>query len=124
METDRGGGETCNPSSGSAEVLAWHALQSSRVAQPGQSCPIGTLTALNASPTTVSVTHSVQEPSFMRRFIGPRRCQRRGALTLEWILLVTVIVIGIIGGLGLVRNATVGELRDLAEAIEQLNVEP
>jgi len=48
--------------------------------------------------------------------------QRRGVLTLEWILLVTVIVIGVIGGLGLVRNATVGELRDLAEAITALNV--
>ena len=33
---------------------------------------------------------------------GPktRRQKRRGALTLEWVLLVTVIVIGIIGGLG------------------------
>ena len=43
-------------------------------------------------------------------------------LTLEWILLVTIFVIGIIGGLGLVRNATVGELRDLAEAVTNLNV--
>jgi Flp pilus assembly pilin Flp len=48
--------------------------------------------------------------------------RRRGALTLEWILLVTVIVIGVIGGLGVVRNATVGELRDLAEAIQELNI--
>jgi hypothetical protein len=47
--------------------------------------------------------------------------RRRGVLTLEWILLVTVIVIGVIGGLGVVRNATVGELRDLAEAITHLN---
>gem|GEM_PF-827814 len=51
-----------------------------------------------------------------------RRYKRRGVLTLEWILLVTVLVIGIIGGLGAVRNATVGELQDLAEAIEALNV--
>jgi hypothetical protein len=50
--------------------------------------------------------------------------KRRGVLTLEWILLVTVIVIGTIGGLGLVRNATVGELRDLAEAITALNMAP
>jgi hypothetical protein len=62
----------------------------------------------------------------MPRFRKPRHAarQRRGVLTLEWILLVTVIVIGIIGGLGAVRNATVGELRDLAEAITQLNVTP
>jgi Flp pilus assembly pilin Flp len=62
----------------------------------------------------------------MRWFTKSRRAarQRRGVLTLEWILLVTVIVIGIIGGLGAVRNATVGELRDLAEAISNLNVTP
>jgi hypothetical protein len=60
----------------------------------------------------------------MAWFTKPRHPsrRRRGVLTLEWILLVTVIVIGIIGGLGVVRNATVGELRDLAEAITHLNV--
>lgn len=51
-----------------------------------------------------------------------KRKQRRGVLTLEWILIVTVLVIGIIGGLGAVRNATVAELQDLAEAIEAMNV--
>jgi Flp pilus assembly pilin Flp len=51
-----------------------------------------------------------------------RNQKRRGVLTLEWVLLVTVIVIGIIGGLGAVRNATNGELLDLAEAIESLNI--
>jgi Flp pilus assembly pilin Flp len=50
------------------------------------------------------------------------RQRRRGVLTLEWILLVTVIIIGIIGGLGAVRTATIGELTDLAEAITNLNV--
>jgi hypothetical protein len=48
--------------------------------------------------------------------------RRRGVLTLEWILLITVVIIGIIGGLGAVRNATLGELTDLAEAIQALNV--
>jgi hypothetical protein len=51
-----------------------------------------------------------------------KRSQRRGVLTLEWILIVTVLVIGVIGGMGAVRNATVAELGDLAEAIEALNV--
>ena len=61
----------------------------------------------------------------MAWFTKQRRQQRRrGVLTLEWILLVTVIVLGVIGGLGLVRNATVGELRDLAEAITALNMAP
>ena len=51
---------------------------------------------------------------------GARR--RRGVLTLEWILLITVVIIGIIGGLGAVRGAILGELKDLAEAIESLNM--
>lgn len=53
-----------------------------------------------------------------------RRNKRRGMLTLEWILLITVLVIGIIGGLGAVRNAIVSELVDLAEAIQSLNIKP
>lgn len=58
------------------------------------------------------------------RHHGARHQKRRGALTLEWVLLVTVLVIGIIGGLAAVRNATNAELTDLAEAIEAINVAP
>ena len=60
----------------------------------------------------------------MPRQTRPLRHKRKGALTLEWILLVTVIVIGIIGGLGAVRMATVAELQDLATAIEAINMGP
>jgi Flp pilus assembly pilin Flp len=56
-----------------------------------------------------------------RLFATRSMARRRGVLTLEWILLVTVIVIGIIGGLGIVRNATLSELQDLANAIQALN---
>jgi Flp pilus assembly pilin Flp len=48
--------------------------------------------------------------------------KRRGVLTLEWTLLITVVIIGIIGGLGAVRGAILGELKDLAEAITALNI--
>jgi hypothetical protein len=48
--------------------------------------------------------------------------QRRGVLTLEWVLLITVVIIGIIGGLGAVRGAILGELKDLAQAIQALNI--
>jgi Flp pilus assembly pilin Flp len=48
--------------------------------------------------------------------------KRRGVLTLEWTLLITVLIIGIIGGLGAVRGAILGELQDLAEAITALNI--
>lgn len=49
---------------------------------------------------------------------------RQGVLTLEWIMLVTVVVIGIIGGLAGVRNAVHSELHDLSDAITALNVKP
>lgn len=48
---------------------------------------------------------------------------RRGALTLEWILIITVLVIGVIGGLGLVRNAIIEQMADMAESIQDLQVQ-
>lgn len=57
----------------------------------------------------------------LKKLFTRQRKQRRGVLTLEWILLVTVLVIGVIGGLGAVRNATLSELADLANAIEAIN---
>jgi hypothetical protein len=51
-----------------------------------------------------------------------RTRRRRGALTLEWIVIVTVLVIGVIGGLGLVRKAVVEEMGDMAESIGSLQV--
>ena len=59
-------------------------------------------------------------PWFSKSRSGSRR--RRGVLTLEWVLLITVVIIGIIGGLGAVRGAILGELQDLAQAIEALNI--
>lgn len=60
--------------------------------------------------------------AWLKKQLVGKRSNRRGVLTLEWILIVTVLVIGVIGGLGAVRNATVAELGDLAEAIESMNV--
>jgi len=54
----------------------------------------------------------------------PAAKQRRGVLTVEWILLITVLVIGIIAGLGAVRNAILSELNDLANAIQALSPAP
>ena len=49
---------------------------------------------------------------------------RRGVLALEWILIITVLVIGVIGGLGLVRNAVILEMNDLSQSIIDLQVDP
>ena len=51
-----------------------------------------------------------------------RPAGRKGALALEWILLITIVVIGVLGGLAAVRNATVKEITDLSKAVEQINV--
>jgi hypothetical protein len=61
----------------------------------------------------------------MQRSLTRRRAkQRRGALTLEWILIITVLVIGVIGGLGLVRNAIIQQMADMADSIQDLQVTP
>ena len=52
----------------------------------------------------------------------PLRPSRRGVITLEWLLLITVVVIGVVGGLGVVRNALLEELHELAICIQSLNV--
>lgn len=44
-----------------------------------------------------------------------------GVLTFEWILLITVLVIGIVGGLSAVRDAIVSELGDIVEAAVSLD---
>ena len=44
-----------------------------------------------------------------------------GVLTFEWILLITVLVIGIVGGLSAVRDALITELGDVAEAMISLD---
>ena len=43
-----------------------------------------------------------------------------GVLTFEWILLITVLTIGIVGGLSAVRDAIISELGDVAQAIVSL----
>jgi Flp pilus assembly pilin Flp len=42
--------------------------------------------------------------------------EQEGALTFEWILLITVLVIGIVGGVSAVRDAIISELGDVAGA--------
>jgi hypothetical protein len=50
--------------------------------------------------------------------------QRRGALTLEWVLLVTVLIIGTVGGVAAVRNALILEYQEMIESICQMSIGP
>jgi Flp pilus assembly pilin Flp len=47
--------------------------------------------------------------------------EEEGVLTFEWILLVTLLTIGIVGGLAAVRDAIIDELSDVAEAMLALD---
>lgn len=58
-------------------------------------------------------------PTWYSRSRSSRR-DRRGFLTVEWILLLTVLVIGLVGGLALVRDAVLDELKDMACAVSKL----
>lgn len=44
-----------------------------------------------------------------------------GVLTFEWILLITVLVIGIVGGLSAVRDALISELGDVVYGVTALD---
>ncbi len=52
----------------------------------------------------------------MKRFLRRLWQDRRGGLTFEWILLVTLLVIGIAGGLTAMRDTLIDELGDIADA--------
>jgi len=47
--------------------------------------------------------------------------EESGILTFEWMLLLTVLVIGIIGGLATIRNATNSEAKEVSNAVNALN---
>ena len=52
------------------------------------------------------------------------RHRRRGALTLEWILLCTVLIIGTVGGVAAVRNNLIIEYREMIDTICQMSIGP
>jgi hypothetical protein len=59
-----------------------------------------------------------------RKSLSRARRRRRGFLSIEWILALTILVIGIIGGLSAVRNAILAELQDICRCIEVIEICP
>ena len=57
----------------------------------------------------------------MKRVLSRIWREDEGVLTFEWILLITVLVIGIVGGLSAVRDAVITELGDVVEAMISLD---
>lgn len=63
----------------------------------------------------------------LRRITNAWKTQRasnrkKGSIFVEYILLVTIVGIGVIVGLATIRSALVNELIDLANAINAINV--
>ena len=57
----------------------------------------------------------------MKRFLRRTVQNDRGVLTFEWILLITVLIIGIVGGLSAVRDGLVTELGDVTGAVMHID---
>ena len=54
--------------------------------------------------------------------LGRRAWQEQdGVLTFEWVLLVTLLAIGIVGGVSSVRDAIISELGDVAQALVRVD---
>ena len=57
----------------------------------------------------------------MRTFLRAAWTEDDGVLSFEWVLIITVVVIGIVGGLAAARDAIIDELGDSAEAMLALD---
>jgi|GEM_PF-6853812 len=57
----------------------------------------------------------------VRRCLPALTRKIRGVVTIEYLLLLTLVGIGVIVGLSTLRNALINELNDLAAAINAIN---
>ena len=57
----------------------------------------------------------------LKKSINAQKQKWKGSVFIEYILLVTIVGIGVIVGLAVVREALVNELIDLANAINAIN---
>ena len=57
----------------------------------------------------------------MKRFLNQLWREDDGILSFEWVMLLTLLVIGIVGGLAAARDAIIDELGDIAQATLNLD---
>jgi len=57
----------------------------------------------------------------MKTFANRLWIEDEGIITFEWILLVTLLVIGIVGGVAAVRDSIIDEIGDIAQAMLALD---
>jgi hypothetical protein len=51
-----------------------------------------------------------------------KKSNRRGSVTLEWVLLATVVILGTVGGVAAVRNALILEYQEMTDTICDMSV--
>jgi len=68
----------------------------------------------------MNINKPLETNCMLRRFQRLWR-EEDGVLSFEWVLLVTLVVIGIVGGLAAARDAITDELGDAAEAMLSLD---
>lgn len=52
----------------------------------------------------------------MKRFLNQAWQEEDGVLTFEWVMILTLVVIGVVGGLAAARDGIIDELGDIAQA--------
>lgn len=57
----------------------------------------------------------------MKKLLGRMWKEEDGVLTFEWVLLVTLLTIGVVGGIAGARDAIIDELGDVAQAMLALD---
>src|SRR4051812_49736173 len=57
----------------------------------------------------------------MSKVLSPMWKEEDGVLSFEWVLLVTLLTIGIVSGLSAARDAIIDELGDVAQAMQSLD---
>lgn len=57
----------------------------------------------------------------MRTALQNLCCEDDGVLSFEWVLLTTLLVLGVVGGLAAARDAVIDELGDVAQAMLALD---
>ena len=57
----------------------------------------------------------------MKKFMSRLWAENDGVLTFEWVLLVTLLTIGVVSGIAGVRDAIIDELGDVAQAMLALD---
>ena len=57
----------------------------------------------------------------MKRLLERMWQQDDGVLSFEWVLLITLVTIGVVGGLAAARDAVIDELGDVAEAAQGID---